>query len=70
MTFQYEIPASETVVRRMFRQPSMVNDMYEIQINGVAVATVDYDQASAYWTGKKSLVDIVGHEALRRHFED
>jgi len=69
MTGLEDTPPSETVVNRLFRHDLIDHDLFSIEVDGRPVATVDYATASDYWTGRKSLVEIVGRHALRRQNE-
>ena len=65
MTFQYEIPASETTVRRLFTDDVLQHDQFAIEIDGSTVATIDYELARSYWMGKTTLAAIVdGHAVI------
>jgi len=64
MTFQYEIPASETTVRRLFTDDVLQHDQFAIEVDGVTVCTIDYELARAYWMGKTTLAAIVDGRAV------
>jgi len=59
--FEYVIPG-ETTVKRLFRHDLMTNDLWAILIDGETVATVNYDQARAYWLGNTTLGAIIAGE--------
>ena len=59
MTFQYDIPASNTTVRRRFETERIQDDRFDIIAKRRVVATVDYSLARRFWLGELTLQEVL-----------
>ena len=59
---QYELPASQTIIKRLFIADTVEADNFAVIVSGETVATVGYDAARRFWLGRIDLAELVTGE--------
>ena len=63
MKFEYQIPAGETVVKRLFADDDINKDKFAITQAGDLLIEVSYPDARRFWLGRVSLAELLQVEA-------